>query len=548
MSVRKVHLTGRASYSFESGCCVNRSQGLPAELEFFLGAPSIRSILIRGDPGTGRTLLARALLESFAGQRVFVSDSERPTPEAEDARAAANPPKVQYLSMEEFQTPSSPSEFARISGVIRDPALPRRKLSDVLNPAAAAPSGAAAAPASQQMVVIDRWRSLVEHLRAARMARGHHTTLLAEEEERGILRSLLGRSDKLVIVSRNGSDTAIDDLADGIVQLRQEFVDDRMERWLQIVKMRGMSPHRSMHPFTLVDGHFRSFSEFPYQQGLRVVTAEPDPEPGLPTMWPGSSALANAFGRFPTGAITLIEMDTQVPFGVQYTLSIPFVVATIRAKGRVTAVPPPMIRPERLWENFRSEISPERAAEDRERVPAQLRVLSHFGARSADQVFAQSVVPLRPPGERSVGGPPLMHEAPVSGGEIPWDSPRARFPHLFRFTAENPMDRPNGIVLAVDGLVAAAREIGSGYTPGALAAVLQREVAGYPLHIMVWSPVQDPLVRPLEAIASLHLRLRAKQGHFLLYGVRPWTTSYLLQPAEPTTSPDGPPFELVSIR
>jgi hypothetical protein len=130
---------------------------------------------------------------------------------------------------------------------------------------------------------------------------------------------------------------------------------------------------------------------------------------------------------------------------------------------------------------------------------------------------------------------------------VPFDSPRARFPHLFRFTAENPSGAPNAIVLFVDGLVAAAREIGSGYTPGSLAAVLQREVAGYSLHIMVWSPEGDPLVRPLQAIASLHLCLRAKQGHFFLHGVRPWTPGFILQPSE-GNSPDSAPFALVPIR
>ena len=257
--------------------------------------------------------------------------------------------------------------------------------------------------------------------------------------------------------------------------------------------------------------------------------------------------MAQAFGRFPIGAITLIEADSQVPFGVQYALSIPFILGTIRSGGRMTAIPPPMIHPERVWETFISHVAPQRAKIDRALITEQLRVLSHFAARTSDADFAKSVVPLRPRGDRGLGGMPLPEETVSSGGEIPFDSPRARFPHVFQFTAENPSGAPNAIVLFVDGLVAAAREIGSGYTPGALAAVLQREVAGYPLHVMVWSPEGDPLVRPLQSIASLHLCLRAKQGHFFVHGVRPWTPSFILQPAE-EAGPDSAPFALVPVR
>ena len=361
-----------------------------------------------------------------------------------------------------------------------------------------------------------------------------------------MLRSLLSRAEKIVIVSRNGTDTAIDDLADGIVQLRQTYVEDRMERWLHIAKMRGVAAERSMHPFTLVEGRFRSFTEYPDPNLLRGAQAELDPTPEAPGMWPGSAALAKAFGRFPTATLTLIETDSQVPFGVQYTLSLPFVTATLRARGRVTAIPPPMVRPDRIWESFVALRRPEGAVEDIKRVGRQLRVLSHFGPGAADPEFAQVVVPLRPPDQRRRLGPPVPQDDP-SSAEIPPDSRRARFPHLFEFTADNPEGTPNAIVLFVDGLLAAAREIGSGYTAGAFTAVLQHEVAGYPLHVLAWSLLGDPLGRPLEGIATIHLRVRAQQGHFFVHGVRPWTTSYILQPPEEHTAQSAP-FGLVPIR
>jgi hypothetical protein len=534
-------------YGSVSGCRVSFRQGLPAELQHFLTSGQIRSVLVRGAPGSGRSLLARSLLQAYEGERVYVSDTVRaPSPPVRAEEGSALPP-IQFLSMEEFQSPASPSDFARISGVLRDPGAGRRRLADVIAPGAAPPGARNGEASVHRMVVVDRWRSFVEYVRSARMARGHHTPLQTEEEERGMLRSLLGRVDKLIVVSRDGSDTAIDDLVDGIVELHQSFVDDRMERWLRLVKMRGVGAERSLHPFTLVDGEFRSFIGFPLARALHGAQAEADPEPAPPAMWPGSAAIAQAFGRFPTSSVTLIEVDAQVPFEVQYMLAIPFIVSTIRARGRVVAVPPPLIRPDRLWEAFIAGMSEKRVAEVRAFLPEQLRVLSHFGAGATDPDFAKSVVPLRAPGERRMQGPPLPHETPLTAGEIPFDSPKARFPHVFRFTGENPSGAPNAIVLFIDGLVAVAREIGSGYTPGALAAVLQREVAGYPLHIMVWSSEGEPLIRPLEAIAGLHLRLRAKQGHFFLHGIRPWTPNFIIQPAE-EDGPEAAPFALVQIR
>lgn len=46
---------------------------LPIELTQFLGRPAPQTLLIRGAPGTGRTMLALELLDAFPGRRIYVT-------------------------------------------------------------------------------------------------------------------------------------------------------------------------------------------------------------------------------------------------------------------------------------------------------------------------------------------------------------------------------------------------------------------------------------------------------------------------------------------
>src|SRR5271157_6664476 len=55
------------------GGAVSSVVRIPPELEVFIQPPHAQSLIIRGPPGSGKTMLALALMESFHGRRVYVS-------------------------------------------------------------------------------------------------------------------------------------------------------------------------------------------------------------------------------------------------------------------------------------------------------------------------------------------------------------------------------------------------------------------------------------------------------------------------------------------
>jgi hypothetical protein len=143
---------------------------------------------------------------------------------------------------------------------------------------------------------------------------------------------------------------------------------------------------------------------------------------------------------------------------------------------------------------------------------------------------------------------PFLSTSPdqTEAGGSPLDSPIPRFPALVQFLNETAGTRFSTEIAFVDGLVAAAREIGSGYTPQSLASVIQHDLLAPKIHVVIVGRDDDPLTRPFPGTAATHVRLVQRQGRYFMRGIRPWTGNFVLMPPGPKDSRLAP-YQLAPV-
>ncbi|MDG6908459.1 MAG: hypothetical protein JRN20_22035 [Nitrososphaerota archaeon] len=257
-------------------------------LDFF--ATGGRSVLIRGDPGTGKTSLVLQLLDYHSKngfKSVYMSTrlsaktlkSHQPWVEVVQGKYGTVP------RLDEQQIGFQDSR--RMDGVRAIAGL-RQYLEQVTNP----------------FVVLDSWEGLFFE---------SHT--LGVEEISKLVEDYEAR---FVVVTERREQTDLDYLLDGVVVLRRKFHDGRTIREIELKKLRGVSIMQSRFLFTLQSGHFRYLP--PFQANLQFINTEvgePIPNKKDDIFSSGSSDLDAITGGLRAGSFNLVELQNDVPLPVK---------------------------------------------------------------------------------------------------------------------------------------------------------------------------------------------------------------------------------------
>jgi hypothetical protein len=317
----------------------------------------------------------------------------------------------------------------------------------------------------------------------------------------------------------------LDYLVNGVVVTRRELVNDRLERWLLLPKLRGVRIASAAYPYTVEGAKFQCIEPLrPYTQLHRGhIDPEPDPMPGF--LWPGSRSFADAFGRLPVGRMTLIEVDDEVPDDIIQHLLTPIKAHAIHNGGRTLVIPSPSLSAEEIW-------APVEGLRPDGHLSEVFRVLDVSGQL-----------------ERSLrGGSKDRQRCLIPMKSLPTPSPD-------RDPDDNEISRwlKGGVVGGHPGLVtmygsgletlATALKIPlTSEIAVALPASIQTMLGGASLHLVAIGRVDNSLFRPLKSLASIHLRVLNRQGRVLVYGLKPWTTGFVL-----AESANAGPYELLRI-
>ena len=212
--------------------------GIPPELENALSAGEGYSLLIKGEPGTGKTMLAFEILNEFGGENaIYLS-----------ARVSLPALYHQFPWLEERAGFVSLVDATNL--YISSKAFPRlRPLSDVLK----RKMTEVEKPAT---LVIDSWEAIASEAKQEKIAS-------LEAAITDLVRNYAAQYKmNLVLISERLETGPLDYIVDGIVELSRISIDYRRAREMVIKKLRGVRIDQHKYGFTLDGGRFRFFGPF----------------------------------------------------------------------------------------------------------------------------------------------------------------------------------------------------------------------------------------------------------------------------------------------
>jgi hypothetical protein len=507
---------------------------IPPELQRFLAVPGPRLVFVRGPEGTGKTAIAFRILREWGGAGVWVStrggDGVDPTMVRPDAG-----PRGGRIDLSWAGTLSQGGhehlQAARdaLGGYYRGRgAVPP---SDDWLPTPLAESLRALPKGTPPTLAIDSWEGFVNRfLDMPGSPPGE--VLRSGRVDRLLLGLMVARGTRLVAVSEYGEADILESMADAVLVTAAGELEDRLVRIFSLTKLHGFSVEETVYPYTLDGGRFQYIPRLPSNPAYDAVGAEPDPHPEDPnSLWPGSSAFANAFGRMEAGAVSILETDPTVPIAALRLLTGGVVLPALARGGRLLLALTPELGPERLYRAMRNGLTDEQLYQ-------QVRLISASAPDDLPEGARRLLVPIQPPADDT--GFVAVPSARVDRFLEPL------FPESTRFLqTRNSPGAPNLAVVPIDGLQSAARIVGLQYTPDTFAAIVHQDAANRAAHVMVLGRSGDPLLEAIRSGAQPHLRVVQRQGRLFVFGIRPWTPSFALQP---TPHPErGRPYDLIRI-
>ncbi len=416
---------------------------LPPELvEFSLREPP-RSLLIRGEPGAGKSTLALTVLSSFRGKRILIT-SRVTKPEIEkDYPWLQSDVEGRVEVIESFARTSrveTQGKALRASSTIVQPGPDDQELEKLWLPEPLMDAFSRIGPGNPGMVVIDSWDALVEHYVGG--PKDYPERYPDREEIERLMLGLLGRGrvHLVLVVEREGS-TQLDYLVDGVVACVVSSNQDRVERWTQLKKMRGVRVNHPWYPYTLEGGRFLCIA--PMSPGYRARLHPPEPQPdAMPDqLWPGSVDYATHFGRLPFGRVSLLEVDPEVPVEAVRLLVSPIQSQVLSLGGHVLVILPPSLTPADVWESFQTLLSPDQFANN-------VRLYAPSGLNSTTRDLD------------------LLEKVMVSGPSSDAPAMATRMPEASRFLRDGRLAGiPSIGVSWINGLRAGSSEVGRGTPP-----------------------------------------------------------------------------------
>ncbi|MFQ5710421.1 MAG: ATPase domain-containing protein [Candidatus Geothermarchaeales archaeon] len=264
---------------------------IPRELyEFFEIGGNI--LLIRGEPGTGKTILSLELLRRFGGERNGVYLTTRVSSD----RLLNQFPWLRDVVMPEHVLGATDTSGGEGSFRVSDSTI--REFPTVLEHFYELAIGI-----ENPFIVVDSWYAIADELEPEQI----RTTMK-------ILETLVtSKSASIVLVSETTKQTSLDYMVDGVVTLYRGRVENRLCREVELNKLRGMSTTKDRYVFTLKDGRFRCFPLFAPKPPWEPKRWEPIPDTET-HFSSGSEDLDKLLGGgFRRGSSNLLEIGEGVP-------------------------------------------------------------------------------------------------------------------------------------------------------------------------------------------------------------------------------------------
>lgn len=283
---------------------------VPPELVDALSKEKGFSLLIKGAPGTGKTILALEIVRMFGCSNAVYLSTRVPTSTLYEQfpwlDACIEP--LNLMDVTKLYT----SEAAPRAGSFTDILYPR--LEQIGKPA---------------IVVIDSWDAIASQMGGRKK----------ETFEASITELEKHNEMKLILVSETLGTTSLDYIVDGIVTLKRLGIDYRLARELKLVKLRGVRIHQSRYAFTLENGEFQYINAFKRKNIKRplIIKTFPSSEKYVST---GSEDLDSVLGRgLRRGSFNVIEFGDDLSIWGYQMLTVFMIINSIKQGNHCVCLP-----------------------------------------------------------------------------------------------------------------------------------------------------------------------------------------------------------------
>ncbi|HTW40357.1 MAG TPA: hypothetical protein VMF04_05840 [Thermoplasmata archaeon] len=464
--------------------------------------PGPRFLLVEGDAGSGKSTFLRSLVERVPGPKAYVAYHAL----APSGSGEAPPTPMLLVDPQREPGPSPPDErdpahSPLLAFVPHDPQSPRsatRILTELAAHVAGPPIGT---------VFIDSWdRGSEAYFRSRASSPSQIRNLLTPaNEQAGLQMELISTPANIVLAMDSKLAPTVSSTADAVLSFRDDPYPPGVVHHCSITKIRGATRGPTPSVYTLENGRFRSLPPLPADFRPHIGRTDPDPTPAAESIWPGSAAFAEAFGRLRYGGTTAFTISPHIPDPIPIAVAAPIMAHVILSGGRVIWAPAPEVRPARLLSVLKPAIPDDFLRE-------RLRIVSPAGDDRGLGELRSVMLPLtRTVGE---GGGTDLRTA-ISPGVGP------AFPEAFRFLRDRPEGTPALYIARVEGVKAAIAAAGVQLDPDTIPAVVAYYTKLARYHLVLGGPPTDPVMTALLPMAETLLRLEMLYGRAALVGVRP---------------------------
>jgi len=341
---------------------------------------------------------------------------------------------------------------------------------------------------------------IVESIKARRLVIDSYTALSqmfrSQAEARAFLHTLISRIVKqlectTILIKEEQAEKKEygfeDFVADAVIHLKTGRLEDKLIRELTIVKLRGSEVRLPDACFTL-HGGFRVIKPLKIEEAKRRYEPPPDPLGGYTS---GIPDLDKEIGGFRDGSIILLEIDPKLaPRGEYHLILAPLAVSYVK-KGRPCLIVP----------------SGGVSSKDVREIAFRYGVSEEEYRRLVRVVEVERLKP-----------PIAKDRAPLV----------EQFTSLLK-SLEKESGKPP---LKLIGMNRAAHLMGEEVLPIIYRAVDELRDRGG-LAVWITKPTYPWMTERLAPLADIHLKIMRRHGCMLLYGIKPRTPLYAVQP-DPT--------------
>ncbi len=272
---------------------MEEKSAIPEEIRTFFLADYGETLLIKGTPGSGKTVFALTLLNTLKGNGVYVSTRVDPdtlymqhtwlkeTLSADNIIDATQPQREQTAASKEISI--KPLRYANVPDFLKGVYTRTEKMEHTI-------------------VVIDSWDAVTSYVgyyeQKDLVALGHN---LCDFSRR--------TSTKVILIAEYAGQTPLDYLVDGVIVVESDMYEHRRVRRLIMQKLSGCAIKNPVALFSLNNGIFQSFTSFDAVE-MKIenpLIPNPIPDPGDTRFSTGIEDLDEAIRGY--GKFNLFEGD-----------------------------------------------------------------------------------------------------------------------------------------------------------------------------------------------------------------------------------------------